>query len=77
MALSMMSESALISRLAAIVVVVCCCSLQLVFGRVKEQAEIISLVRAGSWQYEVVKGRHDQAIATSVLRNDVNETGYV
>ena len=33
--------------------------------------------RIAPWQYEAVEGSHDEAIATSVLKNDINETGYV
>ena len=41
------------------------------------QAQTISVLRIAPGQYEAVEGRHDEAIATSVLKNDVNETGYV
>ena len=49
------------------------CSTLLVSGR----AQKISLLRIAPWQYEAVEGSHDEAIATSVLKNDINETGYV
>ena len=41
------------------------------------RAQTISVIRIAPGQYEAVEGRHDEAIATSVLKNDVNETGYV
>ena len=35
------------------------------------------MLRIAPQQYEAVEGQHDEAIVTSVLKNDVNETGYV
>ena len=49
------------------------CTSLLVCGR----AQTISVLRIAPQQYEAVEGQHDEAIATSVLKNDVNETGYV
>ena len=45
----------------------------LVCGR----AQTVSVIRIAPQQYEAVEGQHDEAIVTSVLKNDVNETGYV
>lgn len=52
----------------------CSCSL-LTVTYVK--AETVSLLRRAPWQYEAIEGNHDEAVATALLRNEINETGCV
>ena len=38
---------------------------------------VLSVVRRGPWQHDIVEGVHPQAAVTGKFTNHINETGYV